>query len=86
MRGAGYDQCDACGVISNRFPFPHAPGCKYGTGDKARDSQIYWATAINEPAASERGDAEVRSLISPKESAALVEELLDKPRDGAFDA
>jgi hypothetical protein len=32
MTSFGYDVCDGdgCGERSNRFPFPHAPGCKYG--------------------------------------------------------
>ncbi|MGW7617464.1 hypothetical protein ACWGLG_16660 [Streptomyces antimycoticus] len=34
MTSFGYDVCDGdgCGVRSNKFPFPHAPGCKYGPG------------------------------------------------------
>lgn len=42
----GYDTCDGggCGVTSNQFPFPHRPGCKYGTGDFMRDIQIQMET------------------------------------------
>lgn len=33
MPSFGYDVCDGdgCGARSNRYPFPHYPGCKYGS-------------------------------------------------------
>jgi hypothetical protein len=38
----GWDTCDGdgCGVKSNQYPFPHKPGCKYGTGDFEKDLRI----------------------------------------------
>ena len=36
----GYDVCDGdgCGVRSNRFPFPHARGCKYGSDGQVAEA------------------------------------------------
>lgn len=36
----GEDRCDHCHVKSARIPFPHMDGCRWGTGDPARDMQI----------------------------------------------
>ena len=38
----GYDKCDGdgCKVVSDHVPFPHEPGCRYGTGDPSRDQMI----------------------------------------------
>jgi hypothetical protein len=55
--GYDYDKCDGdgCGVRSNQFPFPHRPGCKYGTGDFARDLQIQLEAQDKAEAAYWRG-------------------------------